>query len=409
MSNKNDLVVKSNRLIEASYRLSLAEQRVILFAIIEARRTQKGLSADNFVDIVAADYAEMFDIPLKQAYEQIKEAAMTLFGRHVVLRSIRPNSGKPEVMKVRWVSAASYIDGEGVIRLQFAPTMVPYITHLEAQFTRYKLEKVAKMTSAYAIRLYELLIQWGSVGKREIELEWIKKALMVDDNYGRLGNFKKWVIDVALAQINEYSDLTVSYTQRKKGRKVSHLIFTFAPKEDIQPAPASPAEPANAIQESVLFRRLRSHGIGAKLAAAWIKQDEARTLATLDYVEARAKQGQINGSTAGYLRSVFESGADVGTSAFAAELEAQARAAAEASQRAEAAKRAKAKADREAKERAKAAALALPAAARLALAAEYRQGDGAAHSASWDAAKGDFSVVLERIQFMAWLQRKLAE
>ena len=30
---KRDLVVKSNRLVEASYRLTLAEQRIILFAV----------------------------------------------------------------------------------------------------------------------------------------------------------------------------------------------------------------------------------------------------------------------------------------------------------------------------------------------------------------------------------------
>ncbi len=81
MSGKNELVVKSNRLIEASYRLTLAEQRIILFAITEARRTQKGLNSVDFVTIRAVDYAAQFDIPVKQAYEQIKEAALTLFDR----------------------------------------------------------------------------------------------------------------------------------------------------------------------------------------------------------------------------------------------------------------------------------------------------------------------------------------
>ena len=113
--------------------------------------------------------------------------------------------------------------------------MVPYITRLEAEFTRYKLEKVARMSSAYAIRLYELLMQWGSVGQREIELEWLKKALMVDKEYDRLDNFKKRVIDVALAQINEFSDLTASYSQRKTGRNVTHLIFSFHTKEEAKP------------------------------------------------------------------------------------------------------------------------------------------------------------------------------
>ena len=35
---------------------------------------------------------------------------------------------------------------------------------------------------------------------------------------------------MAVSQINEYTDLEVSYDQRKSGRTVTHLIFTFRPK-----------------------------------------------------------------------------------------------------------------------------------------------------------------------------------
>ena len=244
MNNKNELVVKSNRLIEASYRLTLAEQRIILLAITEARRTQTGLSEATLLAIRAVDYAEMFDVPENQAYEQIKEASQILFHRYVILRDIDPETGKDRVSKVHWVSRASYIDGAGIIQIRFANEMVPYITRLEAEFTRYKLEKVANMSSVYAIRLYELLMQWGSVGQREIELDWLKKTLMVDKDYPRMFDFKKRVVDVAIAQINEFSDLTASYTQRKTGRNVTHLTFSFQPKAEPKPKKTKPAKPA---------------------------------------------------------------------------------------------------------------------------------------------------------------------
>ena len=227
----NDLVVKSNRLIEASYRLGLVEQRIVLLSIVLARETGCGLNAVDFVSITAKNYAEHFnDVDLSNAYRDLKEASRTLFDREFILYDIRPETGKDRVNRCRWVSTASYIDGDGVIQLQFSAAIVPYITRLEAEFTKYNLEKIAHMSSAYAIRLYELLIQWGSVGQREIELEWLKKALMVDKEYDRLGNFKKRVLEVALSQINEFSDLTVSYTQRKTGRVVTHLIFIFSQK-----------------------------------------------------------------------------------------------------------------------------------------------------------------------------------
>ena len=229
--------MKDNKLIEASYHLTLVEQNVILYAITEARRTQKGLNAEDFVTIRAADYAELFGADEKSVYAQLKEAINTLFSRHVVIRDVRPESGNDRVSKVRWISIASYIDGDGMIQLRFATDMIPYITRLEVEFTRYKLGQVVNMTSLHAIRLYELLIQWGSVGKREIEIKWLKEKLMLEGQYPAIKDFKKWVVDVSINQINEHSDLIAEYTQRKTGRNVTHLTFTFDYKPGAKPEP----------------------------------------------------------------------------------------------------------------------------------------------------------------------------
>ena len=234
---KNDLVVKSNRLIEASYRLTLVEQRILLHAIVTARETQQGLNSMDFVSIHAIDYAEIYGLSPNQAYEQIKEAATMLFQREFILYRICEKTGKNEVIKGRWVSAASYIDGEGVIKLQFSGMVIPHITRLEVEFTRYKLGQVANMTSTHAIRMYELLIQWGSIGKREIEIEWLKETLMIDGRYSSIKDFKKRVIDLSITQINEHSNLTAEYTQRKTGRNVTHLTFTFDYKPGAKPPP----------------------------------------------------------------------------------------------------------------------------------------------------------------------------
>jgi len=247
INHKNELVVKANTLVEACYRLTLVEQRILLYAITEARRTQKGLNAEDFVTIRAADYAAQFSIDPATAYNQISEAAETIFNRYVTFHDVRQETGKPRRTKVRWISAASYIDGDGVIQLRFALDMVPFITRLESEFTRYKLGQIANMTSAHAIRMYELLIQWGSVGKREIEIEWFKKTLMLEGQYESIKNLKQRVIDVGVAQINKHSDITVQYTQRKTGRNVTHLTFTFGPKPMPKPAP----KPKQAAEDGV--------------------------------------------------------------------------------------------------------------------------------------------------------------
>jgi hypothetical protein len=266
---------------------------------------------------------------------------------------------------------------------------------------------VAGMSSAYAIRLFELLMQWGSTGQREVDVAWLKQTLMVEQGYERLDNFKKRVIDVALVQINAHSDLTVSYIQRKTGRNVTHFLFTFAPKADLAARTAAPETLAPAAGS--LFQRLRSHGIGAQLARRWLAADPAQTEARLDYVEARARQGLIQGSTAGYLRRLWEAGAEVGPSAFAAAEIARVQAATAAQRQAEAARLAEMAAAQAAQERAQAVRRTLTPAARQAFAAQYRTGAGAARSASWDAVVGDFTDPLERLPFEAWLQRQCVE
>ena len=170
MSAKKELVVKSNRLVEASYRLTLVEQQIILFAICRSREEQRGLSPDTPVTITAKDFATQFGTNENNVYRDLKQAMSTLFERHVVIHDTNPKTGRPRMTKTRWISTASYIDGDGEIQIIFAPLMIPYITRLESEFTTYRLEKIGHLSSVHAVRLYELLLQYLGLGKREFEI-----------------------------------------------------------------------------------------------------------------------------------------------------------------------------------------------------------------------------------------------
>lgn len=230
-TEKQVIVVKSNKLIEASYRLDLIEQRIILAAIVEARETQAGLG-DGFITLEAKRFGKMFGMEEGSVYGQLRDAMDTLFNRFIVVRDIHPESGHERVSKIRWISKSSYINGAGLIQLQFGQDIVPYISRLETEFTSYRLEKIGHMTSAHAVRLYELLVQYLSIGKREIEVAWLKETLQLDGQYKAIKDLKKYVIDVAVTQINEHSDIAVSYAQRKTGRAVTHLIFDIKAKPE---------------------------------------------------------------------------------------------------------------------------------------------------------------------------------
>ena len=233
MAKKNELVVKSNRLIEASYRLSLNEQRIILYSICRCREEQRGLFPDRPVTSTAASFLRQFpSVETGSVYGQLKEAMNALYSRSVTIHDTDPATNKVRVRETRWISEKAYIDGAGHIQIVFTPEVIKYITRLEVEFTSYQLEKVGHMTSAHAVRIYELLAQHRDIGNRTLNLAWLREALQLGPGeYKLTANFINRIIEPAVDQINKHSDITVSYKPKKTGRAITDFVFKIRDKE----------------------------------------------------------------------------------------------------------------------------------------------------------------------------------
>lgn len=228
-------VYKSNALVEASYRLTPAEQRIMLSCIAQVRRDQP-ITDDILYSVSAAEYAALAGTESHSVYKELADAALRLKRREVWIKQEPNGKGKrPRTLITGWVQTIIYVESEGRVELRFSKDMLPYLTQLTEQFTRYALTDVAKLNSGYAIRLYELLCQWRDVGQREVSVEWLRDTFMLDGKYPAIKDFKKRVIEPAVEQINEHTSLWVKWDQRKAGRRVSHLIFTFGEKAASKP------------------------------------------------------------------------------------------------------------------------------------------------------------------------------
>jgi plasmid replication initiation protein len=272
--NRNNLTVyKANQVVEASYKLTLNEQRVILACIAQVNSKDALLVTDEF-ELSAKDFANLFSVSDKRAYLALVEVAESLFNRYVVVDNPDPKRPKIKRLKMRWISSIKYLTDEGKIILCFAKDMLPYLSELKGQFTRYKLEYIGNMTSIYAIRLYELMMQWKTTGSREVEISWLKKQFQLSDEYDRMYDLKKRVIEPAIKDINTHSDYQVSWDQRKTGRNVTHLTFTFALKNPPAVASPKPKEPKIlGVPKSVIEKQ-------AKVGESW-EEAARRIKATL--------------------------------------------------------------------------------------------------------------------------------
>lgn len=226
-----DLVVKSNKLVQALQTLTLSETRLLQLAIVDARETGQGLSTDKPLELNATRYAQAFNISPDAAYLALIEAEDSLFKRQFTL-----TNEDGSLTKSRWIQDANYRKGEGRILVTLTRVVIEHVTQIdgfEQYFTSYHLRKTSDFKSVYAVRLYELLIQWKLVGKTPtFDLNKFRSQLGIGVNeYARMEAFKRRVLDIAIDQINEFSDITVKYEQHKKGRSISGFSFAFKQKK----------------------------------------------------------------------------------------------------------------------------------------------------------------------------------
>lgn len=237
-----NLVVKDNALIEASHRLSEIEQRLILLAILKARK-----HCDEVIElkgqeliIYADDYANTFHIGRDMAYVALKQAVVGLFEAKWGYKYIN-DKGNKVVRYERFTQSAMYVEGEGYVSFRFADAIVPMLVELGKRFTVYEIEQVANLSSRYAMRLYEMIMQYFNKdegkGVLKISLDELRFRLcLLDSEYKLMSDLKKRVIDLSVEQINKETDLIVTYEQRKQGRKIVGFDFMSKYKPEAKKA-----------------------------------------------------------------------------------------------------------------------------------------------------------------------------
>lgn len=216
--DKGFKVYKSNKLVSSRYDLSLQEQRVIL-SLVSMLNPEEDNEFKEF-EFKILDFCKLIGVESEKNHTHIKNTTEKLMTRVLKIQE------EGRLLQVNWISSCEYLDNQGVVRISFDKKLIPYLLQLKDKFTSYYLSNVLQMKSKHSIRLYELFKSEQFKKNFVIEVDQLKH-IMKCENYDRYNNFKNRVIEQALKEINSQTDIFVSYTEQKEGRKVVALNFVI--------------------------------------------------------------------------------------------------------------------------------------------------------------------------------------
>ena len=223
-------VWQSNSLVEASHTMTLNERRLI-YAAAALHDPRRPVPASGSVKFHADEFGDVFGLELtsKGRYHDLAEAAERLFNRRI--ESIHNSNGRV-VRHMRWVWLAEYNAGEATVTLGFSPPVLPYLTMLSKEFTRFKLKHIGNIGSQYGLRLYEICAQWRVAGRFALTLQELRDRFALADKYSSVKDLQRWVLTPSLREVNTHTDFRVTMTTERRGRKI--IGFKFEIKRDTQ-------------------------------------------------------------------------------------------------------------------------------------------------------------------------------
>ncbi|MGQ7307816.1 RepB family plasmid replication initiator protein [Bacillus cereus] len=212
------LVTKANSLVEASYRLTSMEQKVIL-ALASKINVNDGELKTYTLSI--KEFCNLLGIKGNNQYTRLRQITLGLMRKAFQIRI-----AEKEVVQVSWLSYVKYREQEGMLEMQFAPFLKEYLIELKKSFTSYTLSNVVRLKHAYSIRLYELLKQYEKIGERTFHIEdLLDKLGLAGTSYKTYGNLKSRVLNPAKEELNRETDIQIEFIEIKQGRKVVGVRF----------------------------------------------------------------------------------------------------------------------------------------------------------------------------------------
>ena len=215
-----EAVVQDNRLVDAPRFFSLQEQKFFIFLISQLNPLNK---EELNLRIPLPEFAKALGMnDDSNARRDLKHITKNLMSRVIEMRDEIEDS----VTLIHLVSYAKYWLGKGYADIRISEEIAPYLFDLKERFTTYKLSNAMKLSSFYAVRIYELLKKHEKLKQRTFTIDELKQKLGIKKGqYSRTNNFKARVLDIAVREINKKTDIKINFELKKSEGKTQIVCF----------------------------------------------------------------------------------------------------------------------------------------------------------------------------------------
>lgn len=259
-ADNDAVVVRDNRLVRASYFMSAAEKRLLYWIFWTYQRT-----GEREFKISIRELADVCGIKGNNIYQTMYGLCGSFQSRTVVIWDERHDAPR----FINFTQGITPDLRDGYIAVTVHPEIVRYIEALKENFTKVALVTAVRLSSFYAMRLYDLAMchefrrdgMQYSVAEIKAELGVVeidpKKGTISSDRFPEWKRFKEKVLDRACLEVNEKTDVKVVFETVKQGRDVTHVRLTIKRNKTgafVMALPTDEAEVAGKLLKAGLSR-----------------------------------------------------------------------------------------------------------------------------------------------------------
>jgi len=225
-------VVKHNEIVQKTrFKLSVPEQKTVAYiaSLIKPKENITDIQPLEY-EFEIRDYCRICGIDYDNGknYSDVKKTIKGLRDKSMWLTL--PDGTETTVS---WVSKVWCNKGSGKAKIRLDEDIAPYLLDVRENTTRYQLLNILPMKSKYSIRVYELMRSWCGVHSKMYGLEELRNLLMIPSNeLVRYPDFRRYVLETAQKEINEFTDILVNFEPITKGRKTIAIRFYIKEKSD---------------------------------------------------------------------------------------------------------------------------------------------------------------------------------